>query len=116
LVHHHIEAAGAGGIDGGEARTGGFNPVTPRFYESAAARCHLIGRFPADGADFVANRVAGACRHVDSFDEFAAAVDRARHTSPDVAALDAFLVGHTTSEVARALRADLVSAPEELAA
>ncbi len=109
LRSSRISLVSAPGIDGGEKRTGGYNPVTPRFYESAAARCHLIGRFPREGADFVVNRVASACRHVDTFDEFAAAVDQGRKTAPDVAALDAFLVGHTTAEVARALQAALRS-------
>ena len=34
------------GIDSGEARTGGFNPITPRFLEFLAAGCHVIARYP----------------------------------------------------------------------
>lgn len=34
------------GIDGGEERTGGFNPVTPRLFELAAAGCSIIARYP----------------------------------------------------------------------
>jgi len=116
LRSSRVSLVSAPGIDGGEARTGGLNPVTPRFYESAAARCHLVGRFPRDGADFAANRVASACRHVDSFDEFVDAVDHGRHTAPPVSRLDAFLVGHTSAEVARALRTALAASRAELAA
>lgn len=109
LRSSRVSLVSAPGIDGGEARTGGYNPVTPRFYESAAARCHLIGRFPKDGADFIANRVVSACLNVETFDEFVSAVDRARTVAPDSAVLDGFLTGHTTVEVARALRATLSS-------
>lgn len=116
LRSSRVSLVSAPGIDGGETRTGGLNPVTPRFYESAAARCHLVGRFPRDGADFLANRVASACRHADSFEEFVEAVDRARHAPPPVAALDAFLSGHTSAEVARALRTALAAPSSALAA
>jgi hypothetical protein len=116
LRSSRISLVSAPGIDGGEKRTGGYNPVTPRFYESAAARCHLVGRFPKDGADFVFNRVASACSHVDTFDEFAAVVDQSRKTPPDVTALDAFLVGHTTAEVARSLRSVLSTPGKNLSA
>jgi len=116
LRSSRVSLVSAPGIDGGEARTGGLNPVTPRFYESAAARCHLVGRFPRDGADFVANRVASACRHADSFEEFVEAVDHARHAPPPVEALDAFLVGHTSAEVARSLRTALAAPGAALAA
>ena len=34
------------GIDGGEKRTNGFNPVTPRFFELLSAGCHIISRYP----------------------------------------------------------------------
>ena len=33
------------GIDGGELRTGGFNPVTPRIFEAAIGKCFLIGKY-----------------------------------------------------------------------
>ncbi len=32
------------GIDGGEKRTGGFNPVTPRYLELLSAQCQLLGK------------------------------------------------------------------------
>jgi hypothetical protein len=109
LRSSRISLVSAPGIDGGEARTGGLNPVTPRFYESAAARCHLIGRFPADGADFETNRVGTVCPNVHTFDEFSAAADRARSYPVDTAALDRFLIGHTTAEVARRARDELAA-------
>jgi hypothetical protein len=36
------------GIDGGEIRTGGFNPVTPRYLELLSAQCLLLGKYPAN--------------------------------------------------------------------
>jgi hypothetical protein len=33
------------GIDGGEERTSGFNPVTPRVFEAAIGKCYMIGRY-----------------------------------------------------------------------
>jgi len=34
------------GIDGDEARTCGFSPVTPRFFEFIAVKCFIIARYP----------------------------------------------------------------------
>lgn len=58
------------GIDGGEKRTGGFNPVTPRFYESAVKYCYMVGRFPEDGEDYQYNKVGSVCKNVKSYPEF----------------------------------------------
>lgn len=33
------------GLDGGEVRTGGFNPVTPRVFEAALGKCFMTGRY-----------------------------------------------------------------------
>ena len=33
------------GLDGGEIRTGGFNPVTPRIFEAVIGKCYLIGKY-----------------------------------------------------------------------
>lgn len=33
------------GLDGGEQRTGGFNPVTPRVFEAAIGKCYMIGKY-----------------------------------------------------------------------
>lgn len=88
------------GIDGGEQRTGGYNPVTPRFYESAASRCHLMGRFPVDGEDVVENRVASVCHYVSSYETFSKHVEEALAHAPDLAVQDEFLADHTTARLA----------------
>jgi len=33
------------GLDGGEERTGGFNPVTPRVFEAAIGQCYMVGKY-----------------------------------------------------------------------
>ena len=57
------------GIDGGEKRTGGFNPVTPRFLELLSAKCLIVARYPdnADTRFYELNRV---CPNVDSYAQF----------------------------------------------
>lgn len=57
------------GIDGGERRTGGFNPVTPRFLELLSAQCLVVARYPdnADTRFYELNRI---CPNVDSYAQF----------------------------------------------
>jgi hypothetical protein len=57
------------GIDGGEKRTGGLNPVTPRFLELLSAQCLLLGRYPVNEAtEFY--ELKDVCPNVDSYDHF----------------------------------------------
>jgi hypothetical protein len=103
LKSARISLVSSPGIDGGENRTGGFNPVTPRFYESAAARCQLIGRFPAHGKDMIENRVASVCRRVLSFDDFVCTVNDALISRANPRLQNEFLRGHVSSDIARAV-------------
>jgi|GEM_PF-1205847 len=66
-----ISLVSSPGVDdhGTVTRTGGFNPVTPRFYESAVNYCYMIGRFP-DAPDFIYNKVASVCERPDSYEAF----------------------------------------------
>lgn len=57
------------GVDGGEVRTGGFNPVTPRFLELLSAQCLLLGRYP-DNEETRFFEVSSVCPHVDSYAAF----------------------------------------------
>jgi len=103
-----IALVSAPGIDGGEARTGGFNPVTPRFYEAAALGCKLIGRFPPNGADFVQNEVASVCANVDSYEEFVVAVSDALSVGQSESPLvNKFIEAHTGREMARTINQGL---------
>lgn len=60
------------GMDGSRD-TGGFDPVSPRFYESAACYCRMIGRFPHNDEFelFGINRIA---ERVDSYCQFETAI------------------------------------------
>lgn len=59
------------GLDGGEKRTGGFNPVTPRYLELLSAQCQLVGRYPKnEETDFY--ELPKVCPNVGSYEEFEA--------------------------------------------
>ena len=60
------------GMDGSR-ETGGIDPVSPRFYESLAAGCRLLGRIP-DNSEFRESGMNRLCRHVDSYDNFETAL------------------------------------------
>ena len=55
-------------MDGSRA-TGGIDPVSPRFLESMAAGCHLVGRIP-DNKEFRATGITEVCHHVTSYQQF----------------------------------------------
>jgi hypothetical protein len=84
------------GIDGGEKRTGGFNPVTPRLLELLAADCHVVARYP-DNDDTRFYGLNEICPSVDSYDEFASTLQKALSTPPPVERHHAYLAKHYTS-------------------
>jgi hypothetical protein len=57
------------GIDGGEIRTGGFNPVTPRYLELLAAQCRLLGKYP-DNAETRFYELHRVCPNITSYEHF----------------------------------------------
>jgi len=91
------------GIDGGEARTGGFNPVTPRLFEILAAGCHLVARYP-DNDDTRFYGLRDLCPSADTYDGFAATLDRALAAPPPLARNSAYLQMHYTSTRVELLR------------
>jgi hypothetical protein len=57
------------GIDGGEERTGGFNPVTPRWFELLYAGCRVLGRYARnDETEFY--QLNTLCPNIESFGQF----------------------------------------------
>ncbi len=56
------------GIDGGEERTGGFNPVTPRFLEYLSAKCFILGRYP-DNDEVRFYEVSKVCPQINSYND-----------------------------------------------
>ncbi|GAA4495782.1 hypothetical protein GCM10023172_08020 [Hymenobacter ginsengisoli] len=57
------------GIDGGEKRTGGFNPVTPRYLELLSAQCLLLGKYP-DNEETRFYQLSEVCPNVASYAQF----------------------------------------------
>lgn len=58
--------------------TGGIDPVSPRFIESLAAGCHLVGRIP-DAEEFAATGIGRLCHHVETYPQFESTVLRLLH-------------------------------------
>lgn len=92
------------GLDGGEKRTGGFNPVTPRFLELLSAQCRLLGRYPKnEKTDFY--ELPKVCPNVGSYDEFEATLlGYLNDTDTSFAAHREVLDKHYTSRRAQELR------------
>ncbi|AMR27095.1 hypothetical protein A0257_08215 [Hymenobacter psoromatis] len=57
------------GLDGGEKRTGGFNPVTPRYLELLSAQCLLLGRYP-DNEETAYYELKRVCPNIENYEEF----------------------------------------------
>jgi hypothetical protein len=57
------------GIDGGEKRTGGFNPVTPRYLELLSAQCLILGKYP-DNEETRFYQLSEVCPNVISYEQF----------------------------------------------
>jgi hypothetical protein len=57
------------GVDGGEQRTGGFNPVTPRYLELLSAQCLLLGRYP-ENEETSYYELEKVCPNITSYDHF----------------------------------------------
>lgn len=57
------------GMDEGAQRTGGFNPVTPRYLELLAAKCLLLGRYP-DTEETRFFEISKVCPNVNSYEHF----------------------------------------------
>ena len=57
------------GMDDGAKRTGGFNPLTPRWFELLAAGCHVIARYP-DTQETRHYRMSTVAPPVNSYEQF----------------------------------------------
>jgi hypothetical protein len=96
LKRSRISLVSAPGLDDDKKRTGGFSPVTPRFLESAACGCKLLGLYPQND-DFEYYGIKEVCASVSSYDQFRdlACKYLTQKTIPDYAN---FLEGHLTSK------------------
>ncbi|MDF3079263.1 MAG: hypothetical protein K0S09_3152 [Sphingobacteriaceae bacterium] len=84
------------GIDGGERRTNGFNPVTPRLLEFLAAGCHVIGRFD-NGADTEFYELNGILPNIRSYEQFEGYLSDFLKTPPPISKNASYLEKHYTS-------------------
>lgn len=84
------------GIDGGEKRTGHFNPVTPRFFELLSAGCHVIARYPTN-ADTTYFNLSAICPSINSFNEFSNQLQHALTSPPPIQRNATYLNKHYTS-------------------
>lgn len=94
---------GTPGIDGGEARTGGFNQVTPKFLEYIACGCHVLARYPKN-ADTVFYEMDKITSNIKSYEQFEKAMDTALSTEVNMAHYSVYLEKHYTSVRARRLQ------------
>ena len=90
------------GIDGSR-QTNGFSQVTPHFLEIIAAGCHPLLRYP-DNADTRYYELQSFCEHLDTYEQFRNALDRARSEDVDMRKHSAYLQKHYTSNVAEQLQ------------
>jgi hypothetical protein len=81
------------GMDGGESRTNGFNPVTPRLFELLSAGCHVIARYPKN-ADTDFFQLDSICPSVNSYSDFENQLTKALHTPPPVKNNSDYLLKH----------------------
>ena len=91
------------GIDGGEARTKGFNQVTPRFLELIAAGCHVAARYKSN-PDTKYYELDSFSPSIDDYAQFEQIVDRARNTKVDMEYYSDYLKKHYTSVRAEQLK------------
>lgn len=86
----------------------GIDFLTARWFESAACRCHILGRWSESAQPEVEK--TGLCsiaHNIDSYEAFEKAVDEALQTQPDEQLYRQFLVANTAAARAVCVLADL---------
>jgi hypothetical protein len=68
LSQSKISLLSAPGMDADAIRTGGFSPVTPRFLESAACGCHLVGMYRQND-DFIHYGIEEVCVNIKDYND-----------------------------------------------
>lgn len=84
------------GIDGGEIRTNGYNPVTPKFLEYLASGCNIIGRWK-DNLDTDYYQLDSFSNNIQTYNQFEEAMDKALAIKPDLQKYADYLDKHYTS-------------------
>ncbi len=106
LKQTKISLVSAPGLDDDAQRTGGFSPVTPRFLESAACGCYLVGVYP-DNDDFRYFGINEVCANVTDYNSFKTIVLQylQNQKTPDYSS---FLQRHLSSKRATELKEKLL--------
>ena len=94
------------GIDGDETRTAGFSQITPRLLEIAACGCNIIARYKMHG-DAHFYEIDKLASHVDSYEEFETAMDKALITPANMPLYASWLNSHYTSARANTIKSIL---------
>ncbi len=85
------------GIDGGENRTHGFNPVTPRLFEILSAGCHVISRY-ATNSDTQFFDLESICPSIENYEQFEFQLNKALNAEQPIKRNSKYLSKHYTSE------------------
>ncbi len=84
------------GIDGGEIRSNGFNPVTPRFFELLAAGCHVLARYPQSVETEYYN-MGSISPSISTYEEFESELNIALNSTPPIKRNSEYLSSHYMS-------------------
>jgi hypothetical protein len=85
------------GIDGGELRTNGFNPVTPRLFELLAGGCHIISRHPKNiETDYY--KLDSICPSIISYEHFEKELNDALHSAQPIKKNADYLIDYYTAK------------------
>lgn len=104
LARAKISLVSTPGMDNSR-QTNGLDAASPRFYESMAARCHMVGRFPGyEELGLLGFRPF--CLHVNQYEEFENTVMRLLENECNLEEYNLFLQGHVTSCRAKIIMRD----------
>lgn len=84
------------GIDGGEARTNGYNQVTPRFLEEIACGCNVICRYKPN-SDTEYYEMEKYWKNIETYEDFSIEFEKALFEEADMEFASKYLSKHYTS-------------------
>ena len=97
LKQSRIALYGTPGIDGGEKRTRGYNPVTPKYLELLASQCKMLAKYP-DTVETRLYEMDKVCPSLDTYEDFEAKLTEYLDDKPvDIKLYSSILDKHYTS-------------------
>lgn len=108
IGHSKVSLVSSPGIDKGRSEEfGNIDFITPRFYESAALHCHMIGRYTKN-AETEMLQLDTVCPYVDSYEELERLLDLYLHEeSCDWMAQEQFIEENKTSKRAKYIQTEI---------